>query len=128
MAQPTVTASIFPAIGYADARAAAAWLERAFGFAPKALHDGPDGSVAHAELALGNGILMLGSRRDDPTNPWAGQDGIYVAVDDVAAHHAQAVAAGAEIVRPPADTAYGSREYSARDCEGRLWSFGTYRP
>jgi uncharacterized glyoxalase superfamily protein PhnB len=128
MADPSVTASMFPALRYDDAHAAAAWLERAFGFEPRMLHEGPDGSVAHAELRLGNGVLMLGSRRRDPANPWADRDGIYVAVDDVDAHHARAVAAGAEIVRPPADTDYGSREYSVRDCEGRLWSFGTYRP
>jgi len=128
MTEPGITASIFPAVGYRDARIAAGWLQRAFGFELRALHDGPDGSVAHAELRLGNGILMLGSRRLDPTNPWAQEDGIYVAVEDVDAHHARAVAAGAEIARAPADTAYGAREYSVRDCEGRLWSFGTYRP
>lgn len=38
------------------------------------------------------------------------------------------MAAGAQIVRPLTDEAYGSREYSARDPEGNLWSFGTYRP
>ena len=41
---------------------------------------------------------------------------------------ARARAAGARIVREPADTDYGSRDYAARDPEGNLWSFGTYRP
>lgn len=45
-----VTASLFPALGYRDARAAAAWLERAFGFAGGAMHETPDGGVAHAEM------------------------------------------------------------------------------
>ena len=49
-------------------------------------------------------------------------------VDDVDAHHARAVAAGAEVVRAPAATDYGARDYSVRDLEGRLWSFGTYDP
>ena len=44
------------------------------------------------------------------------------------AHHAQAVAAGAEIISPPTDMDYGSREYAARDPEGNIWSFGTHRP
>ncbi len=47
---------------------------------------------------------------------------------DVDAYYARAQAAGALIVRPLADTDYGSREYSARDIEEHLWSFGTYRP
>ena len=69
-----------------------------------------------------------------PVGRWVGHHqstepfGVYVRVDDVDAHHARAVAAGAAIVRPPADTPYGAREYSARDLEGRLWSFGTYDP
>ena len=54
--------------------------------------------------------------------------GIYVHVADIDAHHERAVAAGAEIVIPLQDMDYGSREYSARDPEGHLWSFGTYQP
>jgi len=124
-----VTASLFPALGYRDARAAADWLERAFGFERHAIHEGPDGGVAHAELRYGNGMVMFGDRREpDPANPWATGEGVYVAVDDIDAHHARAVAAGAEILRPLADTSYGAREYTARDPEGHLWSFGTYRP
>jgi uncharacterized glyoxalase superfamily protein PhnB len=88
-----------------------------------------DGKIAHAELAYGNGIVMLGSARDEPGNPWSRVDfGLYVVVDDVDAHHARAKAAGAEIVYPPRNTDYGSRDYAAKDCEGRFWSFGTYRP
>jgi uncharacterized glyoxalase superfamily protein PhnB len=125
----TVTASLFPATTYADAPHAVRWLQDAFGFAEKAVYPTEDGKIAHAELSFGNGILMVGSARDEPGNPWAANPiGIYVAVDDVDAHCARARAAGAEIVIEPRDTDYGSREYSARDCEGRLWSFGTYRP
>ena len=36
-------------------------------------------------------------------------------------------AAGADIIRKPGDTDYGSREFALRDPEGNLWSFGTYR-
>ncbi len=124
-----VTASLFPALGYRDARAAADWLERAFGFVRHAVHDGPDGGVAHAEMRFGNGMVMFGSRRaPDPANPWADSEGVYAVVDDVEGHYARAVAAGAEILRPLAETPYGARKYTARDPEGHLWSFGTYRP
>jgi uncharacterized glyoxalase superfamily protein PhnB len=124
-----VTASLFPALSYRDAPAAADWLERAFGFARHAVYEDGQGGIAHGELRFGNGIVMFGSKRPpDPANPWTTTEGIYVAVDDVDAHYARAKAAGAEIVRPLADTDYGSREYSVRDLEGHLWSFGTYRP
>ena len=42
--------------------------------------------------------------------------------------HERAVAAGAQVVRELDDMDYGSREYSARDLDGNLWSFGTYQP
>jgi len=61
-------------------------------------------------------------------DPLASPVGIYVAIDDPDAHHDRARAAGAQIVRELADQDYGSREYSARDLEGNLWSFGTYDP
>ena len=130
MTEPTVTASLFPALRYRDARAAADWLERAFGFRRHALYDAPEGGVAHAEMQLGNGMVMFGSEgQPDPANPWTTAPfGIYAVVDDIDAHYARARAAGAEIVRPLADTPYGAREYSARDPDGHLWSFGTYRP
>ncbi|ATB28355.1 aminotransferase [Melittangium boletus DSM 14713] len=51
---------------------------------------------------------------------------MYVA--DVDAHCARARAAGAAIVMEPYNTEYGSRNYAARDLEGNVWSFGTYRP
>lgn len=127
--EPTVTATLFPTATYSNAPHAVRWLQDAFGFAEKAVYPTEDGRIAHAELSYGNGILMLGSARDEPGNPWATNPiGIYVVVHDVDAHCATARAAGAEIVIEPRDTEYGSREYSARDCAGRLWSFGTYRP
>ena len=51
---------LIPSLRYKDARAAIAWLERAFGFERHALYDGPEGTVAHAELRLGTGMIMVG--------------------------------------------------------------------
>lgn len=123
--------NVFPAFKYRDAHAAIDWLGSAFGFEKKLVIADEAGVVAHAELWYGPGTIMLGSERPPmgPDDHWASaRFGTYVAVDDVDAHHARAKAAGAEIVRELADTDYGSREYSARDPEGNLWSFGTYRP
>jgi uncharacterized glyoxalase superfamily protein PhnB len=121
---------IYPSLRYRDAHAAIDWLERAFGFERHAVYDGPDGTVAHAELRHGDGMVMLGSERDggDQFGSHVGQSWTYVVVTDPDAHYARADAAGAEIVRALGDQEYGSRDYSARDLEGNLWSFGTYRP
>lgn len=126
--------NIFPALRYRDANAAIDWLGRAFGFEEKAAYRGEDGTVHHAELRLGVGLIMLGQVREGDwmegrePDPAAHGHGIYVVVPDADAHHARAKAAGAEIVRELTDEDYGSREYGARDLEGNSWSFGTYDP
>ena len=119
--------NIFPALRYEDAHAAMDFLVDAFGFTKQAVFDGPNGSVAHAQLQLGPAVIGLNSAHKIPANPWSDvKQGIYVRVDDVDAHHARAVAAGATIVMPLKDMDYGSREYGARDVDGHLWGFGTY--
>ncbi|MFF5478514.1 VOC family protein [Streptomyces sp. NPDC012935] len=124
--------SIYPTLLYADAKAAIKQLTEAFGFTALAVYEGEDGSVAHAELAQGNGAVMLGSKGTgsafDKVMKDAGTTGVYVVVDDVDAHHRRAVEQGAEILMPPTDQEYGSRDYMARDIEGNVWSFGTYAP
>lgn len=126
--------AFYPFLRYADARGAVEWLCAAFGLERKAVFDAPDGGVAHAELSLGSGVVMLGPSRPDalglrtPRELGAVTGGIYACVSDVDAHHARAAAAGAEIVLPLREMDYGSREYTCRDPEGNLWSFGTYRP
>jgi len=93
-----------------------------------------DGVIQHAELRLGAGIVMLGQYSDEgflggePPRPLASTVSLYIVVADPDQHHRRASAAGAHIVRELADQPYGSREYSARDLEGNLWSFGTYDP
>jgi uncharacterized glyoxalase superfamily protein PhnB len=113
---------------YRDAPGAMAWLSRAFGFEKQAEFANTDGTIAHAELRLGAGVIGISSNvPPSPGNPWSSvRQGVYVWVRDVDAHHDRATRAGAEIVKPLANTDYGSREYSARDLDGRLWGFGTY--
>ena len=122
-----MTPDIYPSMRYRDARGAIDWLERAFGFQRHVVHENADGSVAHAELRYGEGIVMLGSWRgeDDPRRP--GQGWAYVVVENLDDHVRQAEQAGAEIVNGVQREDYGSF-YGARDPEGNLWSFGTYRP
>ncbi|MFE2067500.1 VOC family protein [Streptomyces sp. NPDC059467] len=124
--------SIYPSLLYADAKAAIRQLTEAFGFTELSVYEGEDGRVLHAELVQGNGAIMLGSSgrggRFDAAMEGAGPTGVYIVVDDVDAHHQRAVDHGAEILMPPTDQDYGSRDYMARDVEGNVWSFGTYAP
>jgi uncharacterized glyoxalase superfamily protein PhnB len=116
-----------PTFRYDDARAAIAFLIDAFGFEEHAVYEGA-GVVVHAELKLGDAYIMLGAVREGNADLAGGPSTTYVVVDDPDAHHARAVAAGAEIVRELTDQDYGSREYAAKDPGGNVWSFGTYRP
>jgi len=122
--------NIFPSLRYRDAPAAIEWLERALGFEKKVVYEGPDGTIAHAEMSLGPGVIMFGSERPetDRFGSHAGQSWVYIAVDDVDGLYERAKGAGAEVVSEIEDTDYGSRDFSVRDPEGNLWSFGTYRP
>lgn len=133
----TPTATVIPTMRYVDARSAIEWLCRAFGFEPHLVVPGENGTIAHAQLVHGTGMVMLGSARDDDfgklQKPPSAVGGIgtqscYVIVTDADKHCAQSVAAGAEIVADIKDEEYGGRGYSCRDPEGHLWNFGTYDP
>ncbi|MFE1776587.1 VOC family protein [Streptomyces sp. NPDC059008] len=121
-----------PTVLYRDAQAAIEQLTEAFGFTVGAKYEGEGGMVLHAELSYGNGVVMLGSKGRggvfDAAMGDAGPAGVYVVVEDTDAHFERAERAGVEILMPPTDQDYGSRDYMARDAEGNIWSFGTYAP
>ena len=126
------TTSIWPTLTYRDARAAVAFLTEAFGFEERAVHARADDAsvVEHAEMGWprGGGIMLGSAGKDD--SPFGrrepGHSSVYVVCDDPDALFARATVAGAELVRGLVDQDYGSREFSVRDPEGNLWSFGTY--
>ncbi len=118
-----------PVLHYRDPSKALRFLTDAFGFREQAVHKGPDGEVAYVELEFDGcyfGFGRTGSPNDSPFD--LGPTAVYVGLDDPDAHHDRAVAAGAEIVMGLTDQDYGSRDYAARDPEGNVWCFGTYRP
>jgi uncharacterized glyoxalase superfamily protein PhnB len=112
---------IYPVIRYRDANAGIAFLVDAFGFERHAVHEDENGDVQHAELRYGDGMVMIGSGEAPPA--W-----VYIVVDDADAHYERAKAAGATIDRELEDQDYGSRDYTAKDPEGNVFSFGTYKP
>jgi uncharacterized glyoxalase superfamily protein PhnB len=135
---PTVS----PMLAYEDAAAALAWLAEAFGFRERTRITMPDGSIGHAEMQVGDGVVMLaepdpsyqGPKRHaescEAARRWSAVpyviDGVHVYVGDVDAHFERARRAGAPILSAPEDAGYG-RSYRAGDLEGHRWMF-TQRP
>ena len=127
---------VIPTMRYRDAPAAIDWLCRVLGFSRHLVVPGEDGAVAHAQLVLGDGMIMLGSANDDaygrlvrvPGPDGANTQCACLVVDDPSAVHDRAVAAGAEIVRPLESPEYGGVFFACRDPEGHIWNVGSYDP
>jgi uncharacterized glyoxalase superfamily protein PhnB len=124
-------AGVVPYLSYGDAPGAIAWLE-ALGFETVARQDGDGGTVVHAELTLGDAVVMLASMEADyALPPLTGRStgtGLYLQVEDVGATYATAVAVGATSVFEPEQTEWGTERARVLDPEGREWSFGSYEP
>ena len=122
---------------YKDAPAAIEWLCDALGFERRLVVPDDGGGIAHAQLTFGNGMIMLGSDRDDafgsvqraPASADAVvTQSVYLIVDDPDAHYRRAVEAGAQVVMPIRDEDYGGRGFTIRDPGGHVWTVGSYDP
>lgn len=134
----TTRSTVMPALRYRDAPAAIEWLCRVIGFEKHLVVPGANNTIAHAQLALGGGMLMLGSvdngsaygkriRQPDEMGGFETQSA-YVVVADADAVHARARAEGWTMVIDIQDEDYGGRGFSVLDPEGHLWNIGTYDP
>jgi uncharacterized glyoxalase superfamily protein PhnB len=128
---------LIPCLRYRDAPKAIDWLCAAFGFERQMVVPGPEGVIHHAQLALGNSMLMLGSASNDneygqlmrqPDEAGGNTQSIYLVVKDADAVYAKVKAAGAQIVMEIRDEDYGGRGFGCKDLEGHLWNVGSYDP
>jgi uncharacterized glyoxalase superfamily protein PhnB len=127
-----------PAMSYKDANAAVDFLTNAFGFKEHFVYRDEQNMVHHAELSLGNAMVMIGPQRKESefgkmTGTPAQANGLntqtaYIIIDEVDNHYKNAKAHGAKIVMDIKDEDYGGRGYSCKDPEGYIWSFGSYNP
>jgi uncharacterized glyoxalase superfamily protein PhnB len=112
------------------------WLCDSFGFSRHLVVEDGEGGIAHAQLSLGPGIIMLGSARDDAFGKLQGAPELgakvtqspYLVVKDADEVYRRAKAAGANIVMEIKDEDHGGRGFCCRDPGGHLWSIGTYDP
>jgi PhnB protein len=123
--------SVTAMLTVADVKAAAAFYQRAFGFAKRSIMNGPDGKPIHAELTLRGTTLML-----NPEMPQMGSRGakaigssptsLYLLVENVDKVIAKAVKLGATLKGPAMDMFWGDRWGTILDPEGYLWMVATH--
>ena len=131
-----MSSTVVPTLRYRDAHRMIGWLCEVFGFARHAVYEDGQGGIAHAQLTLGSGMIMLGSARDDefgrlqstPAALGGTTQSPYLVVSNADEVYRRAKAAGAEIVIEIKDEDYGGRGFSCRDPEGHLWNVGSYDP
>lgn len=131
--------TVIPCLRYRDAEKAIDWLCSVFGFERLLVVPKGDGTIVHAELGFGNGMVMVGSvskgenefgrftAQPDETGGMETQSP-YLVVADADAVYRRAKAEAARIEIEIKDEIYGGRGFSCRDLEGHLWNIGTYDP
>jgi uncharacterized glyoxalase superfamily protein PhnB len=99
------------------------FVRQAFGAEEKFRMDTPDGKIGHAEVQIGDSIVMMGDAgAENPAMPAM----IHLYVDDCDATYERALAAGATSEREPTDQFYGDRSAGVRDSAGNLWWIATH--
>jgi PhnB protein len=100
------------------------FLTRAFDAKEIERLPGPDGKIAHAEVRIGDSVIMMGDARDQ----WKPMPGsIYLYVKDTDAAYNRALQAGASSLMEPADQFYGDRNAGVRDPVGDIWWIATHK-
>ena len=130
--------TVIPGLRYRNAPAAIEWLCKVFSFEKQAVYTNADGTIAHAQLTFGNGMVMVSTaingtpyskflRQPDEIGKVETQTPCLI-VSDCDVVYKQAKAAGAEIVMDIGDMDYGGRAFACRDLESHLWNIGSYDP
>jgi uncharacterized glyoxalase superfamily protein PhnB len=124
--------SITPYLTCRDAARAIEFYQRAFGATLKGgVAKGPDGKVMHAELIIGDSVIMLGDEypafgSPSPQTIGGSASGLHIYVEDVDSAFDRAVKAGATVETPVADMFWGDRYGKLRDPFGHKWSIATH--
>jgi len=123
--------SVTPYLTVNDAARAIDFYKRAFGATERFRMDGPAGKVGHAELKIGNSIVMIadempGAGTRSPQSLGGTTCGVFVYVEDVDAAFNRAASAGAKVDMPLADMFWGDRYGKLTDPFGHSWSMATH--
>ena len=121
-------ANLSSALFYQDPKAAIAFLQAALGFELTMMLEDADGNLAHSQLSLGDGRIMVGTEWSaDHKSPKSiggkNTQTVHIQLDEgIDAHCERARQAGAEIIAEPETQFYGDRTYRCRDPEGHIWT------
>jgi PhnB protein len=123
--------TVTPYLAVDDAAEAIEYYKKAFGAKERARMEAPDGKIGHAELEIGDSLVMLSDPFPQfttrPPKELGGTSvGVFMYVEDVDAVVKQAVDAGATITMEIADQFWGDRLGSVTDPFGHLWSIATH--
>ena len=123
--------SVSPALAIDGAAEAIDFYKRAFGAKERFRMPAPDGKIAHAELEIGDSVVMLSdpfphSTVKPPTELGGTSVGVFVYVEEVDAVFQQAVDAGATVTMALEDMFWGDRFGSVTDPYGHHWSLATH--
>jgi len=123
--------TVTPYLALDDAAAAIEYYKTAFGARERVRMEGPDGKIGHAELEIGDSLVMLSdpfpqASTTPPKELGGTSAGIFLYVEDVDAVVKQAVDAGATVAMEVADQFWGDRFGSITDPFGHLWSIATH--
>jgi PhnB protein len=115
--------SVTPALSQADAAQTIAFCKKAFGAKERMRMKGPGGKIVHAELQIGDSIVMLNDAMQEPAQP----AGLFLYVPDVDKSFAKAVKAGATVLTPVQDMFWGDRFGRLADPAGNRWGIASHR-
>jgi PhnB protein len=117
----TTYRTVTPYLVVSNADAELAFLKAAFGATELSCQRRHDNTVMHAEIIIGDSIVMLGQAG----GPWKPRPAaLYLWVEDVDATYAEALRAGAESESEPEDKPYGHRNAGVIDGNGVTWWIG----
>lgn len=119
---PEGYASVTPTMNVDDAAAAIAFCKKAFGAKLRTKMPGPGGKLMHAEIVIGDSVVMLSDAVMEP----ARVSSIFLYVPNVDKTMAKAVKAGATVKMPLMDQFWGDRFGSVVDPQGNIWSMATH--
>jgi uncharacterized glyoxalase superfamily protein PhnB len=105
-----------------DASHTIAFCKKAFGAKVRTLMKSPTGGVMHAEIEIGDSVIMLTDAIREPAVP----AGLFLYVENVDKVFAKAVKAGAEVVMPVTAMFWGDRFGRVRDPQGNTWAIATH--
>jgi PhnB protein len=123
--------TLTPYLTVRDARRAIDFYKQAFGAVERGVMNGPDGKVMHAELMIGDSIVMLADEFPEfgavsPQAIGGSASGLHIYVENVDSAFDRAVKAGAAVEMPVGDMFWGDRYGKLKDPFGHKWSIATH--